>query len=179
MPRVQLKIALALASVGAYWLMVALAERFDWSASFLGMPLVFHKVGAVFGLLVLAPYAFASAQRIPRMLALAVASAAIYYGAVRFVTDGPFEYPVVWTFVIAGAGAGLLCGLAVAVLVPRRPSGLLAALTLAAGAAGGALFEWTLPIDWAPSDIHAYLGWQLLVCLALHRGFLPSTQGAG
>ncbi len=178
-----LKIVLALVSVVAYWLIITLGERFEWSAEFLGFSLVLHLVGLVFGLLVLAPYAIASPQRIPRMLALAVASAAIYYGAVRFVIDGPFESqwgaPIVWAFVIAGAGAALLCGLAVAALVPRRPSGFLIVLTLAAGAAGGALFEWDLPVEWAPGNLHAYLAWQLLVCLALHRGFLPSSRGAG
>ena len=164
------KLALALVSVGGYWLVVLLAERYDWSGAVLGFQWPFHLIGLIFGALVMAPYAAGSSQSVPRMLALVVASALIYQLAVRFVVDGPLGYSTIAPYVIAGAGSALLIGLAVALLAPRRFYWQLPVLTLAAGAIGGAAFDWQLPVDWAPNDLHAYLAWQLLVCLALHRG---------
>lgn len=164
------KLALALVSVGLYWLIVALAERFDWSGTVLGFQWPFHLIGLIFGALVMAPYAAASAQRLARMIALAVASAVIYHLAVRFVVDGPLGYSTIAPYVIAGAGAALLTGLAVVLIAPRRFSWRLPVLTLVAGAIGGAVFDWQFPAAWAPNDLLAYLAWQVLVCLALDRG---------
>jgi hypothetical protein len=138
----------------------------------------FHLIGLLFGALVLAPYAARSTHRAARKLALSVASAAIYYLAVRFVVDGPLGYSTVTPYVTAGAVAAVLAGLAVVAIAPRRFHWRLAGLTMAAGAVGGAAFEWQLPIDWAPNDLHAYLAWQILVCLALHHGFLPAVRRA-
>ena len=104
------------------------------------------------------------------MLALAVASALIYQLAVRFVVDGPLDYSTIAPYVIAGAVSALLTGLTVALIASRRFSWQLPVLMLVAGAIGGASFDWQLPVDWAPNDLHAYLAWQVLVCLALHRG---------
>lgn len=163
------KLLLALASVGGYWLVVSLAERNDWSGTILGFQWPFHLIGLIFGALVMAPYAAGSSQPATRMLALAVASALIYQLAVRFVVDGPLDYSTIAPYVIAGAGSALLTGLAVALIAPRRLSWQLPVLALAAGAIGGAAFDWQLPVEWAPNDLHAYLAWQLLVCLALHR----------
>jgi len=163
------KLTLALVSVGLYWLVVALAERFDWSGTLLGFQWPFHLIGLIFGALVMAPYA-TSPQRLIRMIALAIASALIYQLAVRFVVDGPLGYSTVAPYVIAGAGAALLSGLAVALIAPRRFSWRLPVFTLVAGAIGGAAFDWQFPAAWAPNDLHAYLAWQLLVCLALDRG---------
>jgi hypothetical protein len=169
------KLALALVSVGAYWLIVALAERFDWSTTVFGFQWPFHVIGLVFGALVMAPYAARSPHRAPRMLALSVASAVIYHLAVRFVVDGPLGYSTMMPYVVAGAGAATLAGLAVVVLAPRHFDWRLPLLTLVAGAIGGAAFEWQLPVAWAPNDLHAYVAWQLLVCLALHWGLRAKT----
>jgi len=164
------KLLFALASVGAYWAIGSLADRYDWSGDVLGFGWPFHVVGLIFGALVMAPYAAGSPQRFARMLALAVASALIYQLAVRFVVDGPLGYSTVLPYVIAGAGSALLAGLAVALIAARRFSWQLPVFTLIAGAIGGAAFDWQLPVEWAPNDLHAYLLWQVLVCLALDRG---------
>lgn len=164
------KLPFALVSVGCYWIVVVLAERYDWSGTVLGFQWPFHLIGLIFGALVMSPYASGSSQPILRMVSLAVASVAIYQLAVRFVVDGPLDYSTLVPYVIAGAGSALLVGLAVAVIAPRRFSWQLPVLTLAAGAVGGAAFNWQLPVDWAPNDLHAYFAWQVLVCLALHRG---------
>ncbi len=164
------KLALALVSVGLYWLVVALAEHFDWSGTVFGFQWPFHLIGLIFGALVLAPYAAHSPQHIVRMITLAVASALIYQLAVRFVVDGPLGYSTILPYVIAGAGSALLTGLAVALIVPRHITWKLLLFTLIAGAIGGAAFDWQLPLAWAPNDLHAYLAWQVLVCLALDRG---------
>ena len=58
-----------------------------------------------------------------RAAAMCVASAAIYYVAVRFVVDGPFHYDTMTSFAVSGAGAALLTGLAVVVLAPRAVPG--------------------------------------------------------
>jgi len=172
------KLALALLSVCGYWLIVVLAGRYDWSGAVFGFQWPFHIIGLLFGALVMAPYAARSAHRAARMLALSIASAAIYYLAVRFVVDGPLGYSTTAPYVIAGTVAAVLAGLAVVALAPGRFHWRMIGLSMAAGAVGGAAFEWQLPIDWAPNDLHAYLAWQILVCLALHRGFLPAVQRA-
>lgn len=164
------KLPLALISVGCYWIVVLLAERYEWSGTVLGFQWPFHLIGLIFGALVMSPYAAGSSQPATRMLALAVASALIYQLAVRFVVDGPLDYSTIAPYVIAGAGSALLTGLAVALIASRRFSWRLPVLTVVAGAIGGAAFDWQLPVDWAPNDLHAYLAWQVLVCLALHRG---------
>ena len=169
---------LALLSVASYWLIVVLAGHYDWSGAVFGFQWPFHLIGLLFGALVLAPYAARSTHRAARMLALSVTSAVIYYLAVRFVVDGPLGYSTTAPYVIAGTIAAVLSGIAVIALAPGRFHRRLVGLTLAAGAVGGAAFEWQLPIDWAPNDLHAYLAWQILVCLALHHGFLPAVQRA-
>ncbi len=105
----------------------------------------------------------------PRILALAAASAAIYWLAVRFVADGPIPYDSIVSLIVAGSGAALLCGLAVVFIAPRAFSWGLVPLLLAAGALGGAAFEIRIPNDELLLVGHAT--WQLLVCLALHYGF--------
>jgi hypothetical protein len=172
------RLALALVSVGGYGLIVALAERFDWSGTVFGFQWPLHVIGLLFGALVMAPYAGQSPQRAARVLALSIAGAAIYQLAVRFVVDGPLGYATITPYIIAGAGAAVLTGLAVVAFTPGRFQWRLMSLTLAAGAIGGAAFEWQLPIEWAPNDLHAYLAWQLLVCMALHWGLLPATSRA-
>ncbi len=172
------KLALALVSVTGYCVIVALAEQFDWSATVFGFQWPFHVIGLLFGALVMAPYAVCSTRRVARMLALSVTSAVIYHLAVRFVVDGPLGHGTTTPYVIAGGGAAVLIGLAVVGIAPARYHWRLPALTLAAGTIGGATFAWQLPIEWAPNDLHAYLAWQVLVCLALDRGLLPPMRRA-
>jgi hypothetical protein len=105
----------------------------------------------------------------PRILALAAASAAIYWLAVRFVADGPIPYDSIVSLIVAGGGAALLCGLVTVVIAPRAFSWGLMPLLLAAGALGGAAFEVRIPNDELLLVGHA--AWQLLVCLALNYGF--------
>jgi hypothetical protein len=128
--------------------------------------------GAAFGALVLGPYA-AAAHRVPRILALAIASAAIYYGAIAFVANGPLSGDLIVSLVLVGSGAALLSGLAVAVIAPRKPAWRLVPLLLVAGAGGGAAFELKVANDGLLLIGHAT--WQLLVCLALHYGFNPAS----
>jgi hypothetical protein len=123
-----------------------------------------HVVGAVFGALVLGPYA-APDRRAARILGLGAAGAVIYHLAVRFVVDGPLGYDALTSFVLAGAGSAVLCGIAVVLIAPRAFSWPLVAVMLAAGAVGGAAFELKLASD--PILLVGHATWQLLVCLAL------------
>jgi hypothetical protein len=106
---------------------------------------------------------------VPRGIALAAASAATYYLAVRFVVDGPPGLDSLTSFVLAGGGAALLCSLAVIVLAPRAIDWRPLLLALVAGAVGGAAFELKFAFD--AQLVIGHAGWQLLVCLALHFGF--------
>jgi hypothetical protein len=162
------RLLLALASIVAYALLVQLTPVLEALDGVPYVSTVFHLVvGAIFGALVLAPYA-----RLPRRLlrgvALAAASAAIYYLTIRFVVGGPAGLSALSTFLIAGSCAALLCGAAVAVIAPRAFSLRLAALLVAAGAVGGAVFHSRFSFD--PNLLLGHAAWQLLVCLALCFG---------
>lgn len=163
------KLLLSLASIAAYLLVANLAEALDPLESVPDAGLWFHYVvGAIFGALVLGPYATAPHKAL-RIFGLAAASAVIYRLAILFVTEGPLSYDVLTTFMITGAGAALLCVLATCLIAPQ-PLRLNAFLfVLLAGAAGGASFELKLVTD--PFLLLSHAIWQLLVCLALHAGF--------
>lgn len=164
-------LALALLSAGSYWLINELGERFDWDHTIFGdFPWSSHLVAVIFGALVMAPYAAASRMRWLRILAMCVASAFIYFYAVKFVANGPFSHNTLAPYLISGAAAALLVGLSVVLLAPGRASWQLFALCLAAGLVGGAAFDDSL---WAGSGFAVFgghLAWQVLVCLALHLG---------
>jgi len=165
------KYALALASLTAFVAISLLGEHLESRGEFPESgPWLRHAVGAVFGVFVLGPYA-APVRRVARILALAIASAVIYYLAVRFVADGPIPYDSIVSPIVAGSFAALLCGLAVVAIAPRAFSWGLVPLLLSAGALGGAAFEVRIPDDELLLFGHA--SWQLLVCLALHFGFRP------
>jgi hypothetical protein len=167
-----LKLGLALASVVAYVAIARLAEAVEPIEGVPDTSLWFHYlVGAVFGALVLGPYARASSRAL-RILVLALASAAIYRLAVWFVTEGPIGYDALVSFMLAGAGAAVLSGLAVAGIGPQPFSARLVVLTLAAGALGGATFDIQVPADTYLLVGHA--AWQLLVCIALHAAIRPT-----
>jgi hypothetical protein len=170
------KLVLAALSAGSYWFINELGDRFDWEITIFGnFVWPSHLVAMIFGALVMAPYAAASRMRLPRMLTMCVASAFIYFYAIKFVADGPFSYNAITPFLISGGGAALLVGLAVVVLAPRSASWRLFALCLVAGVIGGAAFEESL---WLGSDFEVFgghLAWQALVCLALHLGLRPAS----
>jgi hypothetical protein len=168
------KYALALVSLIAFVAISLLGEHLASGGGFSEFGFWLRRAtGAVFGACVLGPFA-AAAHRVERILALAVASAAIYWLAVRFVADGPIPYDSIVSLVVAGSGAALLCGLAVVFIAPRAFSWRLVPLLLAAGALGGAAFEIRIPNDELLLAGHA--AWQLLVCLALHLGFRQAGQ---
>ena len=170
-----IKLALAVFSGGSSWLIDEQVNRFDWDTTIFGnLAWPSHLAAVIFGALVMAPYAAASRARLLRVLGLCVASALIYFYAVKFVADGPFSYNAITPFLISGAGAALLIGLSVVVLAPRKASWRLFAMCLVAGLVGGAAFEDTvwLGSDFAPFGGH--LVWQVLVCLALHFGLRPA-----
>jgi hypothetical protein len=163
------KLLLVLASIAAYLLVANIAEALDPLEAVPDAGLWFHYVvGALFGALVLGPYAAAD-HRPLRILGLAAASAVIYRLAILFVTEGPLDYGVLATFVITGAGAALLCALAVWLVAPQPFRPLAFVLALVAGALGGATFELKVASD--PFLLVSHAAWQLLVCLALHAGF--------
>jgi hypothetical protein len=162
------KLALASASTFAY---AALTQLVPMMEAFDDSPITndwFHLVaGAVFGALVLGPYAVPE-RRWPRAAGLSAAGAVIYYLAVWFVVSGPSRLDATGAFVLAGAGAALLSGAAVVAIAPRAASGRLFLLLVLAGAAGGAAFTLNFAFDEILYVGHA--AWQLLVCLALHFG---------
>ena len=166
------RLALAVVSASSYCWIQWLVVQFDhWSGSDLGgTAWPSHMIAAVFGALVIGPYAGSSRLRAPRIAAMCIASAAIYFFATKFVVDGPFSYNTITPYLISGAGAALLTGFTVAVLAPCRLQWRLVVLTVVAGLIGGGTFEW---IPSGGSDF-AILGghfvWQVLVCLALHLG---------
>lgn len=168
------KLVLALVSAGSYGLLTFLSERSVALDAFLskansGM----HLVAVVFGALVMVPYVTASGRWLLRAAALCVASAAIYYVAVRFVVDGPFHYDTLTSFAVSGAGAALLTGLAIVFLAPRPFRMKLIPVMLVAGAAGGIVFDHKFSID--ESMLLGHLTWQALVCLALHFSFRATS----
>ena len=168
-----IKLSLALVSVIAYSIIAELADRFEAIESVPDTGLWFHYVvGAVFGALVLAPY-LGPRQKIVRLILLCAASALIYWLAVWFVTDGPIGYNAITSFVLAGAGAALLSGLAVVALAPRAFDLRLVAFTLLAGVIGGAAFDLKFAFDQYLLAGHA--AWQMLVCLALHFSFRTTS----
>jgi hypothetical protein len=169
------KLLLALASIAAYALISNLAEAVEPIEGVPDPGFWFHYLaGAIFGGLVLGPYA-GTHQRALRIAGLALAGAAIYRLAVWFVTAGPLDFDVAATFAITGAVAAALCGLSVVLIAPRqdRPLVFVLVLALAAGALGGATFDLKISSD--PFLLVSHGTWQLLVCLALHAGFRDRT----
>jgi len=163
------RLALTLASVGAYAVIAwqdQMPEPFNMFRTLSDER--YYVVGAIFGALVLGPYV-ALRGRALRILALAVASAVIYFFSVRFVILGPFGREATVSYVLAGAGAALLCGLAVLAIAPRTFVWQLIPIWLIAGAIGGAAFDFHSSYD--RFFVIGHAAWQLLICVALHVGF--------
>jgi hypothetical protein len=162
------RLLLASASIVAYAGLVQLTQFLEALDDVPYISTVFHLlVGAIFGALVMAPYARLP-HRVLRGVALAAVSAAIYYFTIRFVVGGPAGLSALATFMIAGACAALLCGATVAVIAPQAFSLRLAALLIVAGVVGGAVFDSRVSFD--PNLLLGHAAWQLLVCLALYFG---------
>lgn len=135
-----------------------------------------HLIAAIFGALVMAPCITASRFRWLRVVAMCVASALIYFYAVKFVIDGPFSYNTITPFLISGGGAALLVGLAVVMLAPQKATARVFLLCLVAGLIGGAAFDDAIWLDSGFADVGGHLAWQVLVCLALHFGLRPAPK---
>jgi hypothetical protein len=169
------KLTLAAISGSSFWLINELVARLYWDKTIFGdFGWPSHFVAAIFGALVMAPYAAASSVRLLRVLAMCVASAFIYFYAVRFVVEGPFSYNALTPFLISGGGAALLVGLAVVVLAPQRASLRLFLLSLLAGVIGGAAFEDSIWLNADLAEFGGHVTWQVFVCLALHFGLRPA-----
>ncbi len=160
------RLLLAMASVVAYAVLVQFTPLLEMIDSVPNVNTLFHLlIGAIFGALVLAPYAKAPRQA-ARGIALAAAGATIYYGAIRFVVESPAGLDPLAALVIAGVGAALLCGLAVALVAPGRFTPRLGLALAIAGAVGGAVFDLKLTFD--PHLLIGHAAWQLPVFLALY-----------
>jgi hypothetical protein len=171
------RLVLAIASGCSYGVLGLLAERSDaFDAVLTRANTAWHIIAIVFGALVMAPYAAASRLALARALAMCLASIAIYYGAVRFVVDGPFGYDSMAPFLIAGGGAALLVGVAVLLLSSRPFQRPLIPATLAAGAIGGAAFDVNFGLDADLNLAVAHVAWQALVCVALYLGFRDAKR---
>lgn len=168
MPSLGFKYVLALASLAGYIGLALMADHLGATGRMHDAGFWFqYAAGAVFGALVLGPYALLP-HRALRIVALAIASAAIYWLAVRFVVEAPLPFGSIVSLGVAGGLAALLSGLAIVVIAPWPSSWRALALLAAAGAAGGAAFEIRVFDDGLLLVGHA--AWQLLVCLALHFG---------
>ncbi len=162
------RLLLAILSIVAYAVLVQFTPYLEAIDSVPNINTLFHLVvGAIFGALVMAPYARVP-RRVARSIVLAVAAAAIYYGAIRFVVDGPAGLDPLVSLAIAGIVAALLCGLAVAAVAPGAFTPRLALSLGIAGAVGGAIFNLKLAFD--PNLLVGHAAWQLLVFLALYYG---------
>lgn len=160
------RLMLAMASVVAYAVLVQFTPLLETIDSVPSVNTLFNfLIGAIFGALVLAPFARAP-RRVARGILLAIVSAAIYYGAIRFVVQGPAGLDPLASLVIAGIGAALLCGLAVALIAPGRFTRRLGLALVVAGAVGGVVFDLKLAFD--PNLLIGHAAWQLPVFLALY-----------
>lgn len=171
------RLALAIVSAGSCWLIGALGARFDWDDTIFGgfvwQP---HLIAVIFGALVMAPCITALRFRWLRVAAMCVASAIIYFYAIKFVIDGPFSYNTITPFLISGGGAAFLVGVSVVALAPQMASTRLFLLCLLAGVIGGAAFDDAIWLDSGFAEIGGHLAWQVLVCLALHFGLRPAPR---
>jgi len=170
------KLALVLVSIAGYWLSGVLAEAVDQdAANWLVFPL-HHAPGLIFGLLVLGPYVARPPYAL-RLIAMAVASAVIYYLAVLFVIEGPFSYNTITPYLVSGGTAASLVATSTMLLAPRVWRWMPLLVTAIVGIAGGATFEWDPLADseWF-SLVVPHAVWQVLVCLALHLSLRPARS---
>jgi hypothetical protein len=170
------KLAAVLVSVAGYWLSgVALETVNDNGGDWLTF-LLDHAPGLIFGLLVMGPYVARRPYAL-RLIAMAVASAVIYYLAVQFVIEGPFSYNAITPFLISGGIAALLIAATVMLLSPLAWRWMPLAIAAVLGLAGGATFEWDPLIGSGSLTLVApHLVWQAFVCLGLHFGLRPAPR---
>jgi hypothetical protein len=136
---------------------------------------------ALFGAVVLAPYAWNQSHRSIRVIGLCVVSTLAYalaFGAMVMVIDPagtgsfPFHGPLVVTsaFLFAGGMGAFLSAVAVRLIAGRVLIARGWVYVLAAGVAGGAIFAFLIDsineCGWALMQA----AWQVLVCVALYFG---------
>jgi hypothetical protein len=168
------KLALVLVSVAGYWFSGVLAEAVDQNAADWMLFPLHHAPGLIFGLLVMGPYVARPPYAV-RLIAMAVASAVIYYLAVLFVIEGPFSYNTMTPYLVSGGTAAMLITASTMLLAPRAWCWMPLWVAAVAGLAGGATFEWD-PLDGSQRFelLLPHAAWQALVCLALHFGLRPA-----
>ena len=132
-------------------------------------------IGIMFGTIALSAFVKTGAARVLRVLALAGASTIIYALTVWLAVNnyGPLHLGGAASIIASGVLGALLVSVAVVAVAPLRPAPRLWPYALAAGAAGGAVFEQSMQLDRAPEALvvgTGYAVWQALVCLALDRG---------
>jgi hypothetical protein len=166
-----LKLALVCVSAGLYAI-VAWHSHAEMPEPLNLLPLLWDDeyvlVGALFGLLVLGPYA-AAPGRLLRIAGLTGIAALAYYLSIHFVLFGPFGDQSVLSYAVAGAGASVVCALAVVVFTKAKFAWVLIPIWLFAGALSGVAFEFYSTFDRMLVTAHA--AWQVLLCIALHVSF--------
>ena len=140
--------------------------------------LIFH--GAIFGILVMAPFVDVRSLRSLRVIALIVASIFSYDAAMRVPGIRPSSIifdPV--SFMFAGLTGALLVATAIRFIAPLRAGPEYWAYTAAAGLSGGLIFYFTFDIcDGGPCRsawqiipyASGWIIWQTLVLLAMYEG---------
>jgi hypothetical protein len=157
-----------------------------WPAGLLGdqleelLPLPFSSwtnilVGALFGVLVLAPRVTGQARRGVRIAALVVAAILIYTLAVwlAVINWGPLHLNGRAAVMASGVlGACLVTGAAI-LWAPLRAPRIIWAWAVAAGLVGGAVFHYAISADTGPAALvigTGYAVWQVLVAVGLENG---------
>ena len=174
-PRLARRLGLALVSGYGAWPAGLLGDQLESL-----LPLPFSSwtnilVGALFGALVLVPQVTERSRRAARIASLIVAGILIYTLAVwlAVINWGPLNLGGAAAIIASGVlGACLVTGTVMA-WAPLRASPLIWAWTVAAGAAGGAVFHYAISADTGPAALvigSGYAVWQVLVTLALELG---------
>lgn len=129
-------------------------------------------IGATFGALVLVPFLLGQRQRVGRVIALVLGSILIYASAVELAIEnyGPLALGANVSIIVSGLLGALLVGALAKFAVPLQTSSWFWGLITVAGALGGLLFSLLFDAknDFLPAA--GYVGWQVAVCLALHKG---------
>lgn len=132
-------------------------------------------IGVLFGAVALSAFVTGGSARLLRVLALAGASTIIYGLTVWLAVSnyGPLQLGGAASVIASGALGALLVTAAAVAAARLRPRPWLWPGALAAGAAGGAIFEQALQFEDGPEALvvgSGYAAWQVLVCLAIDRG---------
>jgi hypothetical protein len=126
-------------------------------------------VGAIFGALVLVPFVSDRRRRTGAIVALVLGSVAVYGLVVEFATKqyGPLKLDYDVAIVVSGLLGAVLVGLLAKIAVPLKTPGIFWVAVSAAGLSGGFLFSLVWESDYDAIAATGFIGWQVLVCLAL------------